>query len=76
MNRDYIVGGWKLATGNVKEHWGRLIDDQFVVIAGKRAQLAGRVQASRGVARESIERQQREWEARYERLFRELPKPR
>ena len=73
MNRDCMVGGWKQATGKVKEHWGRLIDDQFVVIDGKRDQFSGRAQVGRGFARESAKRQHRAWEARYEELFRGLP---
>ncbi|MCX7173385.1 MAG: CsbD family protein [Proteobacteria bacterium] len=74
MNRDRIAGNWKQAKGKAKEQWGRITDDSFVVIAGKRDQLAGMVQAKRGAARDAAEHQYKEWETRYERLFKAHPK--
>ena len=57
MNWDRIEGGWKQMTGKVKEQWGKLTDDDLVVIAGKRDQLAGKIQARYGIAKEEAERQ-------------------
>ena len=57
MNWDRIEGGWKQMTGKVKEQWGKLTDDDLVEIAGKRDQLAGRIQARYGIAKEEAERQ-------------------
>lgn len=69
MNRDRIAGDWKQAAGKMKEQWGRLINDQFLVIAGKRQQFAGKAQQRHGLGREAAQRQHKAWEARYQQLF-------
>jgi uncharacterized protein YjbJ (UPF0337 family) len=65
MNRDRLNGQWKQVKGRIKEQWGRLTDDDLDVIAGKRDQLLGRIQARHGVAREEAQRQVREFEERH-----------
>lgn len=57
MNWDEIAGNWKQMTGKVKEHWGKLTDDDLTVIAGKRDQLAGLLQERYGYAKEKAERE-------------------
>lgn len=57
MNWDRIEGGWKQMTGKVKEQWGKLTDDDLTEAAGKRDQLAGKIQARYGIAKEEAERQ-------------------
>ena len=57
MNHDRIEGNWKMVKGKVKEQWGKLTDDDLDVIAGKRDQLLGRIQARHGIAKEEAERQ-------------------
>jgi uncharacterized protein YjbJ (UPF0337 family) len=57
MNWDRIEGGWKQMTGKVKEQWGKLTDDDLTEVAGKRDQLAGKIQARYGVAKDEAERQ-------------------
>ena len=57
MNWDRIEGGWKQFTGKVKETWGDLTDDDLTEIAGKRDQLAGKIQARYGVAKDEADRQ-------------------
>jgi uncharacterized protein YjbJ (UPF0337 family) len=57
MNWDRIEGGWKQMTGKVKEQWGKLTDDDLTKVAGKRDQLAGKIQARYGIARDEAERQ-------------------
>jgi uncharacterized protein YjbJ (UPF0337 family) len=64
MNWDQIKGNWKQATGKAKEQWGRLTDDDLDVVAGRREQLAGKIQERYGVAREEAERQLAEWEVK------------
>lgn len=36
MDWNRVEGNWKQAKGMVKEQWGKLIDDDLDVIAGKR----------------------------------------
>jgi uncharacterized protein YjbJ (UPF0337 family) len=55
MNWDQIVGNWKELKGTVKEKWGKLTDDDLMVIKGKRDQLAGALQQRYGYAKERAE---------------------
>ena len=57
MNWDQVQGNWKQFKGNVKEKWGKLTDDDFDVVAGKRDQLAGVLQKRYGYAKEQAETQ-------------------
>ena len=62
MNWDRIEGNWKQVTGKAKEQWGKLSDDDFGVVAGRRDQLAGKIQERYGVAKDEAERQLSEWQ--------------
>lgn len=64
MNEDRIEGAWKQFKGKVKEQWGKLTDDDLDVIAGRRDQLAGKIQERHGVARDEAERQIKDFETR------------
>jgi uncharacterized protein YjbJ (UPF0337 family) len=62
MNWDRIQGNWKQVTGKAKEQWGKLTDDDFTVVAGRRDQLAGKIEERYGVAKEEAEKQVAAWE--------------
>ena len=62
MNWDRVEGNWKQLKGAVKARWGKLTDDDFDVIAGKREQLAGKIQERYGIQKDEAERQLTEWE--------------
>ena len=64
MNKDTVEGNWKQFKGKVKEQWGKLTDDDFDVIAGKRDQLLGRIQERHGISRDEAEKQVKDWETR------------
>lgn len=55
MNKDMLEGNWMQLKGKVKEEWGKLTDDDLDVIAGKRDQLAGKLQSRYGLAKEAVE---------------------
>ena len=57
MNPDRFEGNWKQFRGKVKEQWGRFINDPRREVAGRRDQLAGRIQVRRGISKEEAERQ-------------------
>lgn len=57
MNWERIEGNWKQLKGKVIEQWGQLTDDDLDVIAGKREQLAGKLQERYGIAKDEAERQ-------------------
>lgn len=63
MNWDQIQGNWKQVVGTVRENWGKLTDDDFDKIAGKRDQLVGLIQARYGVAMEEAEKQVKKFES-------------
>jgi len=65
MNWDMIKGNWHQAKGKVKEHWGKLTDDDLTRMSGERDQLAGKLQERYGFAREEVERQLAEFEDSY-----------
>ena len=62
MNWDRIQGNWTQLTGKVKAEWGKLTDDDLTVVAGRRDQLAGKIQERYGVARDEAEKQLAAWE--------------
>ena len=55
MNWDQLQGNWKQLKGRVQKQWGKLTDDDFDVINGKRIELVGKVQERYGYAREQAE---------------------
>lgn len=64
MNWDIVEGNWKQFKGKTKEQWGKLTDDDLDVIAGKRDQLAGRIQEAYGINKDEVEKQIRDFEER------------
>jgi len=63
MNWDRIEGNWKQLKGSALQQWGRITDDQLDVIAGKRDQLAGKIQEAYGVTKEEAEKQLNDWQS-------------
>ena len=49
----------------MKEQWGKLTDDDFDVIAGKRDQFLGKLQERQGLAVEAAEEQLSAWQKRH-----------
>ena len=62
MNTDQLKGNWKQIVGKGKEKWGKLTDNDWQVVEGKRDQLVGRIQERYGIAREEAERQLADFE--------------
>ena len=61
MNWDQIEGKWKQFTGSARVRWGKLTDDDWQTIAGKKDQLIGRIQERYGIAKSEAEKQADEW---------------
>lgn len=57
MNWDRVEGNWKQVKGKVKAQWDRLTDDELDVIAGRRDELAGKIQERYGIGKDEVERQ-------------------
>lgn len=62
MNWDRIEGNWKQLKGKAQTQWGKLTDDDFAKIDGRREQLAGMVQERYGIAKDAAEKQVADWE--------------
>lgn len=57
MNRDIVAGNWKQMVGKLTALWGTLADDPLRVLAGERADLAGRMQECYGLTKDEAEQQ-------------------
>jgi len=57
MNWDQIEGNWKQLKGKALEKWGEITDDEMDVIAGKKGQLVGKIQARYGMSKEEAEKE-------------------
>ena len=68
MNSDQIKGNWNQFVGKAKEKWGRLTDNDWKVVEGKRDQLVGKIQERYGITREEAERQLGDFETTLERV--------
>jgi len=62
MNWDRIQGNWKQVVGRAKAQWGKLTDDDLDVVAGRREQLAGKIQERYGIAKDEVDKQIADWE--------------
>jgi uncharacterized protein YjbJ (UPF0337 family) len=48
MNEEQIKGNWKQLTGQIREKWGKLTDDEVTQADGRAEYLAGRIQERYG----------------------------
>jgi uncharacterized protein YjbJ (UPF0337 family) len=61
MNWDRVQGSWKQVSGKVKEHWGKLTDDDLTQINGSREHLEGKLQARYGYAKDQAKKHVDDW---------------
>jgi len=61
MDWNRVEGNWKEFRGQVKEKWGKIIDDDLTAINGKRDQLEGRLQHRYGLAKDKARRDIDNW---------------
>ena len=55
MNEDILKGKWSELKGEVKKRWGKLTDDDLMVISGKKEKLVGALQTKYGYSKEKAE---------------------
>ena len=70
MNTDTLQGQWKQLKGKMREKWGKLTENDWEAIGGKKDQLVGKLQERYGYSREQAEREYSEWEKENERATR------
>ena len=61
MDWKKVEGSWRQSKGKVKEHWGKLTDDDLNVISGRRDQLEGKIQERYGVRRDLARQEIEDW---------------
>jgi uncharacterized protein YjbJ (UPF0337 family) len=61
MNWDRIEGNWKQFKGVAREKWGKLTDNDWETVAGKKDQLIGRIQERYGISKDEAQKQADEW---------------
>jgi uncharacterized protein YjbJ (UPF0337 family) len=61
MDWNRLEGNWKQFSGNVKEKWGKLTDDDLTVINGRRDQLEGKIQERYGIAKDQVRQDVDSW---------------
>ncbi|MFC3228001.1 CsbD family protein [Marinibaculum pumilum] len=64
MNWDQVEGNWKKFTGEVRQQWGKLTDDEVHEVGGNREKLEGKIQERYGQSREDAKRDVDLWLAR------------
>jgi uncharacterized protein YjbJ (UPF0337 family) len=64
MNWGRVLGSWKQLKGIVRQRWGRLTADYAGVVAGKRQQRRGKMQAAQAIAAQADAKQRADWLAR------------
>lgn len=57
MNWDQVEGQWKVLKGSVREQWGKLTDQDYESIGGKKDKFVGKLQERYGIAKEKAERE-------------------
>lgn len=65
MNDDQFEGKWKHIKGAMREHWGRLTDDDVEEVNGKRQKLLAKIQEKYGDTKEAAEEKLKEFERRF-----------
>ncbi len=56
MNEDIMKGDWTQIKGQMRVQWGKLTDDDFEQIAGKKDILVGKLQERYGRAKDVAEK--------------------
>ena len=61
VNKDQFQGNWKQFKGDLKKQWGKLTDDDLLIIEGNYEKFEGRVQERYGDKKEEVKRWTDEW---------------
>jgi uncharacterized protein YjbJ (UPF0337 family) len=61
MNWNQVEGNWEQFKGKAQTQWGKLTGDDLDVVAGKRKELSGKIQAAYGKTQEEADREIDDW---------------
>jgi len=68
VNLDQIESDRKQLRGSAKQQWSTLSDDHLDIIAGKRDQLACKIQETYGITKDQAEKQLSDWQGRQKEM--------
>ena len=57
MEIDRIQGDWEEIRGKVKQHWGKLTDDDIALFNGSRQEFVGKIQEAYGITKEEAQKE-------------------
>jgi uncharacterized protein YjbJ (UPF0337 family) len=57
MNWDTVRGNWKEWSGKMRAKWGKLTDDDWTTIAGKKDELVGKLLQRYGYQKDRAEKE-------------------
>lgn len=55
MNSDIFEGKWDQFKGQLRQHYGKLTDDELETAKGNKEELIGKIKAQYGETREDVE---------------------
>jgi uncharacterized protein YjbJ (UPF0337 family) len=55
VNEDILKGKWSELKGEAKKKWGKLTDNDLMIISGQKEKLVGALQTKYGYAKEKAE---------------------
>jgi uncharacterized protein YjbJ (UPF0337 family) len=61
MNEDILKGKWAEMKGEVKKKWGKLTDNDLMVISGEKEKLVGVLQTKYGHTKDNAEKEYKEF---------------
>jgi uncharacterized protein YjbJ (UPF0337 family) len=73
MNWTQIEGRWEQLKGDARAKWGKLTDDDLMVVRGRADQLIGKIVTRYGIKREQAQQQVDEWAARLRDSLAHMP---
>ena len=57
MNWDVLKGKWEQFTGQLRSQWGKLTDDDWTLVGGKKDALVGKLQERYGYQKDKAEKE-------------------
>jgi uncharacterized protein YjbJ (UPF0337 family) len=57
MNKEIIEGNWHEIKGHLKQHWGKLTEDEITEIEGSLEKLQGILEKKYGYQKEEVQKQ-------------------
>lgn len=62
MNKDTVQGDWEQLKGKAKQQWGKLTDNDLMLLKGSRQEFIGKIQNAYGKSRDEAERELKAFE--------------